>query len=162
MSGDVAQLLDEKFKPILTKAKILKIQAAPSSKTMEHPLETGASIVDHRIITPTELTIQMVCNSADYKNVYEQLLNLYKKGTLFVVQSRVNVYENMLIESMPHEETPAMFDAVALVVKLKSVLIVQSKYVTAPKKPAQKQTVEQGVKQTEKKSEGSVLGAIFK
>jgi hypothetical protein len=95
---------------------------------MEHPLETGAVITDHRIILPVMIDLSIILASDDYQSVYQQIKALYTRGELLTVQTRVDSFASMLIEKMPHDESPDMLDGVMLGLSLKEALFVQPQY----------------------------------
>jgi hypothetical protein len=152
----VAFLDNTDYTPIVKEAFLLKLSVVRDSDVMQHPLENGTSIVDHRVLKPVEINIQIVGDCTSKKIVYDKLKELYLQAKLITVQTRQDVYNDMLIQSMPHEENTNMMDAVAIALKLREVIVVQSRYVTSTKKPAQKRTVAQGTKQAAA-PEGSVL-----
>jgi hypothetical protein len=137
-----------------------------TSKAMEHPLETGATITDHRIILPVNIELAMILASEDYAAVYQQVRDLFKRGELLTVQTRVDSFPSMLIEKMPHDETPEMFDGVALALSLKEAQFVQPQF-SALKvaKPKDSNTTNRGQQQPTESPparKSSVLGSFFK
>lgn len=163
---DVVAVLDSNFKQVFAKARTVKVTVVRDSKAMEHPLETGATITDHRIILPITAELSMILASEDYKAVYQQVRDLFIKGELLVVQTRVDSFPSMLIEKMPHDETPDMFTGVALALSLKEARFVQAKFTkTKVAKSKHSKTVKQGQKQPTESPPArktSVLGSFFK
>lgn len=94
------------------------------SKAMEHPLETGAQTVDHRILLPIEIEFPLVLRGDGYRQIYRELKDIYLRGDLLTVQTRVDSYPSMLMISMPHEEASDMQDGVSLILQLREVKIV--------------------------------------
>ena len=92
--------------------------------------------------------------------------DLFIKGELLTVQTRVDSFSSMLIEKMPHDETPEMFDGVALALSLKEAQFVQPQFSTVKvEKPKNSTTVKQGQKQPTESPparKSSVLGSFFK
>jgi len=133
------------FTQVLTRARIVKIKPLPMAKLMEHPLETGAVIVDHRIILPKTIEVSTIAQAEDYKNVYRELKKLFLNGTILAVQSRADVYTNLIISEIPHEEDPTMYDALAIAIRLKEVLFAGSSSTTiSPINPIDSATVTRG------------------
>lgn len=163
---DVVAVLDADYVQVFEKARAVKATVMRGSRAMEHPLETGATITDHRVILPVVVELSMILSSEDYPAVYRQVCELFLAGRLLTVQTRVDSFPSMLIEKMPHDETPEMLDGVALVLTLKEALFVQPQYSTVKvEKPKNSATVKQGQKQpTEAPPERkkSILGSIFK
>lgn len=164
---DVVAVLDSSFAQVFPNARILKAAPNRSSKAMEHPLETGATITDHRIILPVTIDLSIVIASSDYKAVYQQISELFRRGDLLTVQTRVEAFPNMLIEKMPHEESSDMLDGVAVAVSLKEARFVTPQFSTLPPskvaRPKDSDTVKRGQQQpTESTKGGSVLSSWFK
>lgn len=166
---DVVAVLDSNFRQVFQKARAIKATIARGSKAMEHPLETGVTITDHRIILPVGIELALVLSSADYRAVYQQVRDLFTRGDLLTVQTRVDSFPSMLIEKMPHEETPDMIDGVALALSLKEALFVQPQFSTLPASKVAKSkdasTVKKGQQQPTESPparKSSVLGGLFK
>lgn len=121
---DVVAVLKSDFSQVFQKARAIKVGIGRSSKAMEHPLETGATITDHRIIMPNTAELSIILATEDYRSVYQQIRDLFINGDLLTVQTKVDSFSNMLIEKMPHEETAEMFDAVAVALSLKEAKFV--------------------------------------
>ena len=168
-SQDVVAVLASDFTQVFPRARALKATVMRTSKAMEHPLETGATITDHRIILPVTIELSMILSSGDYAAVYQQVRDLFRRGELLTVQTRVDSFPSMLIEKMPHDETPEMFDGVAMALSLKEAQFVQPQFsalrVANVSKPKDASKVERGQQQPteappEKKA--SVLSGFFK
>lgn len=108
---------------VFPNAQFLKAEISPESRPMEHPVESGATITDHRIILPTEIELSTILSTEDYKDVYKQISSLYYQGTLLTVQCRAGTFTNQLIQGIPHTEDAEQYDAIVLSLKLKQVLI---------------------------------------
>ena len=164
---DVVAVLAADFSQVFPNARALKVAINRSSKAMEHPLETGATITDHRIILPVTADLSIVIASSDYKAVYQQVGDLFRRGELLTVQTRVESFPNMLIEKMPHEESADMLDGVAVAVTLKEAKFVTPQFSTLPPskvaRPKDSDTVKRGQQQpTESARGGSILSRWFK
>lgn len=148
-SQDVVAVLDSSLAQVFDKARAIKVTIGRGSKAMEHPLETGATITDHRIILPTTAELSLLLTTADYAAVYQQIRDLFLRGELLTVQTRVDSFPSMLIEKMPHDETPDIFDGVALALSLKEAKFVQPQFSTMQSvaQPKDSRTVERGQQQ---------------
>lgn len=125
---DVVAVMTSDLAQVFAKARAIKATVMRASQSMSHPLETGASIVDHRIILPVTIELSLILASSDYRAVYQQISDLFKRGELLTVQTRVDSYTSMLIEKMPHDEDPGMFDGVALALSLVEAKFVQTQF----------------------------------
>lgn len=163
-SSDVVAVFDQNFTQVFEKARPMKIRISEFAKVMEHPIETGATITDHRVIEPIEIEIDIIMTSADYRSVYQQIRQLYIDATLLTVQSRTANYSNMLISEIPHDEDPDVFDAVILTIKMKEVFFVTAQFGTLPPSavanPVNASTQEQGNQQTKDETNASILKQV--
>lgn len=165
-SQDVVAVLNSDFQQVFEKARAIKATILRASKAMEHPLETGATITDHRIVLPVNIELSMILASDDYRAVYQQVRDLFMRGDLLTVQTRVDSFASMLIEKMPHDETPDMLDGVALALSLKEAQFVQPQF-SALKvaQPKDSNTVKKGQQQPTESPPArkqSVLSGVFK
>lgn len=141
---DYVAVFTQDFTQIFRNARAIKAVIKEQSKVMEHPVESGIVITDHRIILPIDIELSLILSKADYQDVYESIRGYYNQGTLLVVQTRSGVYQNMLIQAMPHEENPDMYDALALALTLKQVLFAIAQYGVVPKYAKNSTTVPKG------------------
>lgn len=170
---DVIAVLDSSFTQVFERARAIKAGVARDSKPMEHPLETGAVVTDHRVILPISVELSLILVGADYKTVYQQIRDLFTRGELLTVQTRVDSFPSMLIEKMPHEETAEIYDGVMLALTLKEALFVTPQYSILPPstvvRPKDASTVKRGqisptetsAAQQETVRSQSVLGRLF-
>jgi hypothetical protein len=161
-SADVVAIFDQNFNQLFVTARPIKATVKEDSKVMEHPLETGATVVDHTIILPVEIEIAIIPTRGEYRDVYQRIRQAYKKRDLLVVQTKTGVYENQIIQSLPHEEDPEQFDTIAIGLKLREVQFVQAQFtklpaksVSATKKPTAASTVDKGQQQPKTSTKNS-------
>jgi hypothetical protein len=121
--GKTVFVTDQAGNEVFPRAQILKAEIKPESMPMEHPIETGAIITDHRILKPIEIELSIILSRNDYRDVYKQIITLYQRGTLLIVQSRGGAYENQVIQAPPHTEDSEQQNSIVLSLKLKQVLI---------------------------------------
>jgi len=168
-SADVVAIFDQNFIQLFTLARPIKAVVKEDSKLMEHPLETGVTIVDHSIILPIEIELSMIPTRGEYRDVYQRIRQSFKNRDLLVVQTKTGLYENLLLQSIPHEEDPELYDTITLALKLKEALIVTAQYNKLPAKSVRNKTnastVDKGQQQPKAATttrSGSVLSGIFK
>lgn len=131
-SADVTAVYDQDFNQVFANARPIKAQVNVYSKVMEHPLETGSVITDHSVLMPNEVELSLILISGDFDSVYQQIKQLYQQKTLLTIQTKADLYTNMIISDMPHDEDPAMFDVLSLAMKLKEVQFVTAQFGTLP------------------------------
>lgn len=138
---------------------------------MQHPVETGASVVDHRVIQPVEIKISIILPSGVYRDVYQQIRQIWLRGDLLSVQTRVGTYQSMMIAGMPHEETADINDAIPMELNLVEQKIAETKFAAgasgSPSSPRDGPTNGRGQQQGGTPSEGqqdqagSIMHDIF-
>lgn len=163
-SADAVAVYDQNFLQIWSGARPVKINVKESKKVMEHPVETGEVITDHVVLQPLEIELSVVAQSADYRNVYAEIKSYFLKSTLVVIQTRTSNYDQMLISDLPHEEEPALYDAITMVIKLRRVEFVSAQFGTLPpskvKNPANASTADRGQQQgAERKTSAAASAA---
>jgi len=144
---DSVAIFTQDYTQIFRDARVIKAVLKENSKLMEHPVESGAIITDHRVILPVEIDLSMLVTSVNYQDVYKQIRQYFFNATLLVVQTRSGIYENQLIAALPHEEDPTMYNAISIALSLKQVQIVVAQYGVVPKRQSQTTTIDRGTQQ---------------
>lgn len=135
-------------------ARPVMLDVKEESQLMEHPLEDGTSVVDHRILKPNEFELALLMLYGEYRELYQELKQLYLNAELLTLHTKVGVYTNLVIAAMPHKEDAEMYDGVAIGVKLREVQVAQTTISTiAPRNPKNKSTVQRGTQQSAPASE---------
>ena len=147
LGQDTVAVFTQDFTQIFRNARAIKAVVKEQAKVMEHPVESGAIITDHRIILPTEVELSLILTPATYRETYDQINQYYLEGTLLIVQTRSGIYVNQLIHSMPHEEDTNLFNTITLALGLKEVQFVTAKYTTTPRNPKNTNTKQRGAQQ---------------
>lgn len=133
-AADVVGVFDSKFAQLFPRARPIKATVKESAKVMEHPVESGATITDHRVILPTEIELTVIVIGEDYRDTYERIRAVFRQTETIIVQTRTGSYENMIVEAMPHDETPEMHEAVPIAIKLREVTLVTAQFQALPPK----------------------------
>lgn len=144
---DSVAVFSQDFTQLFKNARPIKAVIKEQAKVMEHPVENGATITDHRIILPIEIELSLILSSDDYQSVYANIRQYYLNATLLTIQTRSGVYQNQLISSLPHEEDPSQYNVLTIALSLKEVIFVSAEYTTLPKKSANTSTVKTGEQQ---------------
>jgi hypothetical protein len=133
------------FVQVFPDAYILKALVTQNSQAMQHPLETGATIIDHKILLPVEIELSIVLAVETYQETYEQIKQLYETSTQLLVQTKADTYENQILISIPHEENPATFNTITMSLHFRELLFVTATTQTiVPLNPAYTDTVARG------------------
>jgi hypothetical protein len=144
---DYVAVFDQNYNQVFTKARAIKATIKEQAKVMEHPVESGIIITDHRIILPVEVELSLILQAPDYEDVYKTIRSYYLNGTLLVVQTRSGIYNNQIISSMPHEEDPTIYDALTVSLNLKQVQFVTAQFGVVPKKASNANKINRGTQQ---------------
>lgn len=116
--------LSDNFSQVFPEARIISIDIKEDVSVMSHPLEDGTTLSDHAIIQPVNVNINMILPPDVYDNVYNTIKIFFTNHTKLAVFSKVGVYNNLIINSMPHQESADLFNAVPLTLSLKEALFV--------------------------------------
>ena len=146
-SVDTVAIFDKSYNELFSQAKSIKAVIKEQSKLMEHPIESGAIITDHRIILPIEIDLSLILASSDYQDVYKSIRSYFFQATLLIVQTRSGIYQHQIISALPHEEDPSMYDALTIALSLKQVVYVSAQYTNVPKSQTNTSTVDRGQQQ---------------
>lgn len=125
---DVVAITGAGFTPMFTEARPLTASVYELADIMEHPLETGAVIADHIVFKPIEIELPLVCvGEIAYRSTYALIRSTFLAGTLLTIRTRTGSYPNMVITDLPHEETPDVFDGIAIRMRLREAHFVTPK-----------------------------------
>lgn len=142
IQGDAVAIFDaESFEQVFSGARSLRANVRETSRVMDHPLETGVTISDHFIINPNEIEISALIPSVYYNSAYQDIKEAFLNKTLLSVQTKADVYTNMIVAEMPHEENPELFDVLVQGIRLKEIIYVAPTSITTINKTGQAPTV---------------------
>lgn len=134
---------------------------------MEHPLETGATIVDHEIFNPNEITIRALIDDND-KQSLNDLMEYYKKATPLSVRAKGELFTNLIISSKPYKIDSSYFNKSTYDISFREVQYAVTTYVkmkvSQVKKKSNASTSKGGYKQAQKvtpKAKPSVLRSTW-
>ena len=149
-SQDVVGIFDEDFNQLFETSEAMRALVNETAKAMEHPMESGAVNTDHIVFLPTEISLSIILDSEDYRDVYQDIKAKWKAAATLSVQTKTDTYTSMLIVACPHDEETDMFDTVGIGVKLRQIIVVTAQYSKLPaksvKKPSNSSTTKTGQK----------------
>lgn len=169
-SADIVAIFDADFRQVFPSARPIKANIKEVAKLMKHPIETGGSIADHIVYDAIEIEFAYMVVNGNFRSAYQQIKQLYKSGVLLTVQTKSGSYPNMVITAMPHDEDPALYDALAIAVKLEEADFITPQFGTLPPSVVRDQkmsdTVKKGEQQTtlptaEQTAQTGVLYQVF-
>ena len=132
--ADVVAIYDENMEQVFSGARIIKAILKPTSQLMVHPVETGNTIVDDKIILPVEIDLSVIFDSDTVSEEYQNVKQAFRDSKLFSLQTRVDTFTNLVIADIPHQEDADMYATVSMNLKLKEVQFVQAQFDTLPPK----------------------------
>lgn len=167
---DVVGVFDnDTFDQLFSTARPMKANVTRQQKIMDHPIELGSLVSDFAIILPVEIELSMLLTGSEYEAMYQEIKLYWSTQTLVSVQTKADTFSNMLIQAMPHEETPEMFDVIPLALKLREVQMVTVQYQALPPPavaaPTDASTVQRGAQQPQTSilyDMKNYLGGVFK
>lgn len=131
VNRDVVGVFDQtSFDQLFSDARPVRANVRESAKVMDHPLETGTTISDHHVINPKNIELTMILSSEFYSSTFQQIRGAFVNATLLSVQTKAGVYQNMIIQEVPHQEDPDMFDAITITLNMREVLFVAPSSIT--------------------------------
>lgn len=166
---DIVGIYDnDTFDQLFQTARPAKANITRDVKMMEHPIETGALRQDFMILQPVTIELSLMLLGNEYQPIYQQIKQYFMTGTPVSIQTKADVFPDMVIQAMPHEETPDMFDAIPLAVRFRQVqqFTVQYQSLTSSQvtQPADQSTVDTGQQQPKTSALydiGNFIGSIF-
>ncbi len=136
-SQDDVAVFNAEFRQVFQYARPMNARIRPRSHILDHPLETGEPVSDHKVILPLEIDLMLMATAENYRDVYAEIASLFATSELLSVQSRASTYENMVIAEMPHEERPELFDVLPISLRMRAVKFVAAEANFAPADPVQ-------------------------
>lgn len=116
---DVIGIYDKNFQQLFLNTKFMKCQVLDTSSLFSHPLEDGSQMIDHKIKNPLEIQLTIILAGDEYKNIYKSLKKVDDNAELLTIQTKTDVYKNMLIQALPYEEDAEVYNGIKLTLSLK-------------------------------------------
>lgn len=146
-------------------SSIMSCSVTDDSQLMEHPLESGSTITDHKIFNPVEIDIQLSLPNYIYNDVYRELQRIYKTSPKLRIKTKAQWYPNQVLQALPHEENPENFDRLVFNLHFKEVIEVEPQFIKMPVKKVSNvqysDTQKLGTNVTNSKSQTSILADGF-
>lgn len=121
LSVDVVRIVDTEGKQMFMDARAMKAGVNPDSTIFEHPLETGNKVADFKIMKPIVAQLGLMIPTDSVTNVYAEIKQCWEQGTELTLQTRAGTYTNLIIQSLPHEESGEYGDTLAMSLTLREV-----------------------------------------
>lgn len=137
-------------------AVIISCKIDKPSRLCKHPVESGATRTDHKIIDPVKCTLT-IAMPAYYQNVViKEIKEFYEKNTPLSVHDVSGIYNNLVIVDYPHTTDKKTANRLVFTVEMEEMRVVEAQYVKLSKKQVKAaknaSTVKEGVKQGKAKT----------
>lgn len=138
---------------VFAAARPMRATVYERSDLMEHPLEDGSVIADHKVRRPTEIDMPLfIPGGSDLKTVFAEIRQLWTDGTVLVVQTVAGSYGSMILTDIPHEEHPDAINSITVGLRFREARFVKATYGGLPKSKVKAKpkasTVKRGAQQT--------------
>lgn len=155
---DVVAVIDpDTGEQLFAEAESMKANVGPLSKIMDHPLEDGSPVSDYKIILPVTIELGLLVSAQDSGSTYATIRDAFLASTYLTVRTNADTYENLVIEGMPHDESPDMFGMLAIGLRLREVQLVTVAYQALAAKDVAQPTDQSTVNTGEKQGSNSAL-----
>ena len=152
----------------------MSVEHSRELEMTENPVETGAAIVDHAYVKPSELTMQIRMSdvhqsiisgqfsdsSSRSVSAWKILKKLQDNRIPVSVFTRLGLYENMMIQSLTANDDSSTFRALNATVTLKELPVARVKTVKISKASNTTASTEMGNIQAEPTNE-SILSMLM-
>lgn len=167
MINRVEILDNETLQPLWTGSDIMDVQVQEASTVTKYKVEDGTNRNDHIVHNPTEIMMRFTL-AGEVSQLFNAIKQTYTSRDLVTVQTRTDVYADMIVTEIPQDQTGAATDAVTLDIRLSEWREVVPEYgeLTQARvaNPDQSSTVRRGSQATSDTSDAkkqSVLASIF-
>ena len=163
---DVVAVYDVNFNQVFFGARPIKLALKEEAIFFKQPLEDSTVRTDHIIFSPVEAILTAILTGDQYRDVYKQVKQLFTSQTQLIVQTKVETYENMYIQSMPHNEDASLYDAIIMNISIMETLVAGSTSTFQPANESDSTTVDRGQQEAttateSQENQGTLLLRIF-
>lgn len=158
----VWQETDNKQTEVLTGLEVINANVEDSAQLFEHPIESGAVIVDHMIFNLKRVSI-LALISLDDRTTLEELMNFYRNGTGLTIRAENQIIKNAIVENKPFKLDAQYFNKTPYTISFKEAPEVIPTYVGLPKSrnKSNSSRVNSGTKQAQPVQNRSVLAGSY-
>lgn len=145
-SADVVKVM-QGTNQMFESARIMRATIQIDSQLMTHPLESGSEIADFAVDKPVQVQMAVMIPSTDYESSYRSIRQHFREKSQFTIQTRADLYKNLVIASMPHEESPEVGDCISMVITYREVEWYTPSTESLPRKEVASKPIEVGGEQ---------------
>jgi len=107
----------------------MRVSVNEEATLMSHPIEDDSSVSDFRVVQPSTIELNLMVGRENYQTAYGEIKQGFLKATKFQIQTKTNVYDNMIIGALPHEENAEQYNVIPIVVSFKEVKFAKSELI---------------------------------
>lgn len=134
---------------------IMSCKASSPSKMCEHPIESGSTVTDHKVILPKQCTITIAMPAYYQDIVIREIEKYHKNSTPLSVHDNGMIYNNMVITDYPHTTDIKTANRLVFTIEMKELVVVDPEYVkldiSKVRSAKDASTVKKGIKNTKEK-----------
>ena len=104
---------------------IMSADVIENSKLTEHPLEDGKVLADNKVKLPTEIDVQITLPATEYQDRLDKIKQYRDDNTMLTVKTKLGVYKNMQIVSIPCKLNVENISRVTFNLKLREVIVAE-------------------------------------
>lgn len=127
-AADVVGIFDSEFRQLVPEGRPVTAFVTEPSKIMEHPLEDGSTVADHRVFLPVEIEMTLLIPIDNF----QRLRAIYRQTETVTIQTSSGSYDNMVIEVLPHDITPDAVDMLPVALRFREVQFVAAQFQALP------------------------------
>ena len=113
---------------VLTQAQFVEGSIDDDVSLMEHPLESGAVIVDHEVFNPKKGSLSILIDDEDQSSLSE-LNKYYQSGTALTIKAKGEMFPNMVICAKPFRVSADHFNKTLYSLSFRAVQVADTQYV---------------------------------
>ena len=122
LTSETVSIIDsESLDPVFVEAKKMKVSSNTEIYYPRNPIETGGTITDHKVVLPDIVSVSCIINDFNYRSVVQEIRDSAIASRVFTVQTKSITYDDMVIDKIPVEEDPSMFDSVTIVISFSKI-----------------------------------------
>lgn len=141
---------------IWTEVTHMGVSTDRTAQVMQHPVETGSVVMDHRVIDPTTLYLRLIMSKDNYRKVYASIQSYHVQNKLVKIHTRTRVNRNMAIVAFPDEQDPELFDALSMEVTFREMIFISPSQGTMTEENQREKADANTVLQGQKSPGGSI------
>lgn len=142
---------------IATNLKVSRVMFKYCSRVMRHKREDGTSIVDARIILPSVVEIDVICETIDDLALVNAVM--LDRTTVYTIKSKGLIIENMMSEVDAIRQTSDVISATPIRMSFTSLLIQGNSKVPSVQQPSDSSLIDKGLQDISQAVQG-VQGLI--